>query len=61
MSVLHWVRAAALALPEPEMSADIDLVNLAEMPHFLKERQTRLLAAVDNGTAADPSAITIAE
>ena len=41
VSVLRWARAAALELPEPEMPADVDLVNLDEMHHFIKKRQAR--------------------
>lgn len=41
VSVLRWARAAALELPEPEMPADVELVNLDEMHHFLKKRQAR--------------------
>jgi transposase-like protein len=41
VSVLRWVRAAALALPEPEMPADVAVVNLDEMHHFIKKRQTK--------------------
>ena len=47
VSVLRWMRAAALALPKPEMPADVDLVNLAEMPHFIKkDRKNMALASV---------------
>ena len=41
VSVLRWARAAALELPKPEMPADVDLVNLDEMHHFIKKRQAR--------------------
>ena len=45
VSVLRWVRAAALALPAPEMPADVDLVNLDEMHQFIKKRQARMALA----------------
>ena len=41
VSVLRWVKAAALELPEPEMPADVELVNLDGMHHFIKQRQAR--------------------
>src|ERR1700753_4123521 len=41
VSVLRWWRAAALALREPEMPADVELVNLDEMYHFIKKRQIK--------------------
>ena len=41
VSVLRWARAAALEMPEPEMPADVELVNLDEMHHFVKKRQTK--------------------
>ena len=39
VSILRWARAAALELPEPEMPADVEIVMLDEMHHFLKKRQ----------------------
>ena len=41
VSILRWAKAAALELPEPEMPADVELVNLDEMHHFIKKRQTK--------------------
>jgi transposase len=41
VSVLRWARAAALELPEPEMPADVEFVNLEEMHHFIKKRRTK--------------------
>src|ERR1700761_4701681 len=41
VSVLRWAKAAALELPEMEMPADVELVNLDEMHHFIKKRQTK--------------------
>ena len=41
VSVLRWARAAALELPEPQMPADVELVMLDEMHHFIKKRQTK--------------------
>jgi hypothetical protein len=45
VSVLRWARAAALELPEPEMSADMEFVNLEEMHHFIKKRRTNMALA----------------
>lgn len=39
VAVLKWVRKEAEALPEPEMPADVEIVMLDEMWHFLKKRQ----------------------
>ena len=39
VSILRWARAAALDLPEPEMPADVEIVMLDEMHHFLKKSQ----------------------
>jgi hypothetical protein len=41
VSVLRWARAAALELPAPAMPAEVELVMLAEMPHFIKKSQTK--------------------
>jgi transposase-like protein len=38
VAVLKWVRAEAQALPEPEVSADVVVLTLDEMWHFLKKR-----------------------
>lgn len=38
VSVYQWIKAEAKALPAPEMPADIQIVNLDEMWHFLKKR-----------------------
>jgi transposase len=40
VAVLKWVRAEGQKLPEPEMPADVEVVMLDEMHHFLKKRQT---------------------
>jgi transposase len=39
VAVLKWIRKEAEALPTPEMPADVDIVMLDEMHHFLKKRQ----------------------
>ena len=39
VAVLKWIRHAALQLPEPGMPADVELVMLDEMHHFLKKCQ----------------------
>ncbi len=39
VAVLKWVRAEGRKLPEPEMPADVEIVMLDEMHHFLKKRQ----------------------
>lgn len=41
VAVLKWVRAQAQALPEPEVSADVVVLTLDEMWHFLKKRQKK--------------------
>jgi transposase-like protein len=47
VSVLRWAKAAALELPEPEIPADVELVNLDEMHHFVKkDKQNMALAGV---------------
>lgn len=38
VAVLKWIRHEAEQLPAPEMPADVDLVMLDEMHHFLKKR-----------------------
>jgi transposase len=38
VSAFEWIKAEATKLPQPEMPADIELVNLDEMWHFLKKR-----------------------
>ena len=35
VAVLKSIRQAAVQLPEPEMPADVELVMLAEMQHFV--------------------------
>jgi hypothetical protein len=53
-SGLRGVRAAALAVPEAAMPADVELVNLDAMPHFIKKRQTNMaLASVCSGSPAN--------
>ncbi len=37
VSVLRWVRAEAEALPEPEVPADVKVLVLDEMWHFVKK------------------------
>ena len=37
VAVLKWVRAEAASLPEPEVSAAAQTVEVDEMWHFLKE------------------------
>jgi transposase len=41
VSILRWARAAALELPDPTMPAEVELVMLDEMHHFIKKRQTK--------------------
>jgi hypothetical protein len=41
VSILRWVRAAALKLPDPVMPAEVELIMLDEMHHFIKKRQTK--------------------
>lgn len=38
VSVYNWIKDEAEKLPAPEMPADVELVNLDEMWHFLKKR-----------------------
>ena len=38
VSIYEWIRAEAEKLPEPQMPADVELVTLDEMHHFLKKR-----------------------
>jgi len=40
VAVLNWVRKEAQSLPEPDIPADVAIVTLDEMWHFLKKRQT---------------------
>lgn len=40
VAVLNWVRAAAGALPEPQVSGETVILGLDEMWHFLKKRLT---------------------
>jgi len=39
VSVLRWVRAEAEALPEPDVPADVKVLVIDEMWHFVKKRQ----------------------
>jgi transposase len=39
VAVLKWIRKETEALPAPEMPADVEVVMLDEMHHFLKKRQ----------------------
>jgi transposase-like protein len=41
VSILRWVRAAALELPQPAMPAEVALVMLDEMHDFIKKRQIK--------------------
>ncbi len=41
VSVLRWVRAEAEALPEPAVPADVKVLILDEMWHFVKKSQAR--------------------
>jgi hypothetical protein len=38
VSVYAWIKAEAKKIPEPKIPADIDVLNLDEMWHFLKKR-----------------------
>ena len=38
VSIYEWIRTEAEKLPEPEIPADVELVTLDEMWHFLKKR-----------------------
>ncbi|MBK7984981.1 MAG: hypothetical protein IPK09_15390 [Candidatus Competibacteraceae bacterium] len=47
VAVLKWIRKEAEALPAPEMPANVEVVMLDEMHHFLKkDRKTMALASV---------------
>ena len=39
VTIMNWIRKEAKALPAPEMPADVQVVMLDEMHHFLKKRQ----------------------
>ena len=39
VAVLNWVRDAAASLPEPQIPADVKIVMVDEMHHFLKKSQ----------------------
>src|ERR1700728_2196923 len=39
VTVLNWVRQAALSLPEPEKAGLVDIVELDELWHFVKKRR----------------------
>ncbi len=39
VAVLKWIRKEAEALPAPEIPADVEMVMLDEMHHFLKKRK----------------------
>jgi len=41
VSILRWVRAEAEALPEPAVPADVKILVLDEMGHFVKKSQAR--------------------
>ena len=41
VSILRWVRAEAEALPEPAVPADVKVLVLDEMWHFVKKSQAR--------------------
>ena len=38
VAVLKWIRKKAKALPAPEMPADVEIVMLDEMHHFLQKK-----------------------
>ena len=38
VAVFEWIKAEAGKLPQPEVPADLEVVNLDEMWHFLKKR-----------------------
>lgn len=40
VAVLKWVRSAAEALPQPETPAFVDVLELDELWHFVKKRQS---------------------
>ena len=40
VSVYKWIKAAASALPEPEVPADVEIVQLDEMWHFVDGKKT---------------------
>ena len=40
VSVYKWVKAEAAALPEPEVPADVEIVQLDEMWHFVNGKKT---------------------
>ena len=39
VAVLNWVRDAAASLPEPQIPADVKIVMVDEMHHFLKNQR----------------------
>lgn len=39
VTVLKWVRQAALQLPEPEKPTFVDIIELDELWHFVKKRR----------------------
>ena len=39
VAVLKWIRAEAAKLPEPERAADVVLLAIDEMWHFLKKTE----------------------
>ena len=41
VSIHDWIRAEAEQLPEPEIPADLDLVMLDEMWHFIQSKKTK--------------------
>lgn len=42
VAVLKWIRAEAAKLPEPERAADVVLLTIDEMWHFLKKKTEKL-------------------
>lgn len=42
VSVYKWIKAGASALPEPTVSADVQIVQLDEMWHFVNGKKTNV-------------------
>lgn len=40
VAVYKWIKAAGMALPEPEAPADVEIVQLDEMWHFINGKKT---------------------
>ena len=55
VAVLKWIRKEALALPEPTVPADVEIVELDEMWHFVNGKKQMLgLEGFRSGRQANP-------